>query len=128
MRARRAGTPPQRQLVAVVARRGWQRRYRCLPRAQPGPERSGGTRPSHAVRLSRTLPRNLVSFPDSVSPVAGTARAIDERDEFGVDPLGAQPIDRLLAEPLFLVREPGLTHVGEAEQRILERAERPVSA
>src|SRR3954471_23149752 len=54
MRARRAGTPPRaRRAVgidvmpgAAVARRGWQRRYRCLPRAQPGPERSGGTRPT----------------------------------------------------------------------------------
>src|SRR3954471_23663749 len=54
MRARRAGTPPRaRRAVgidgipgAAVARRGWQRRYRCLPRAQPGPERSGGTRPA----------------------------------------------------------------------------------
>src|SRR3712207_902373 len=59
MRARRAGTPPRRRGCrtierirgAAVARRGWQRRYRCLPRAQPGPERSGGTRPHPALDL-----------------------------------------------------------------------------
>src|SRR3954462_2242468 len=37
---------------AAVARRGWQQRYRCLPRAQPGPERSGGTRPNPPFALS----------------------------------------------------------------------------
>src|SRR4051812_14755949 len=41
---------------AAGARRGWQQSYRCLPRAQPGPERSGGTRPNRAVhhRLETT--------------------------------------------------------------------------
>jgi hypothetical protein len=35
--------------AAQGARRRWQRLYRCLRRAQPGPERSGGTRPNPAV-------------------------------------------------------------------------------
>jgi len=41
MRARRAGTAPQRRLVAAAARRRWARRYRALRRAQPGPAQRG---------------------------------------------------------------------------------------
>src|SRR5688500_9058000 len=47
MRARRAGTPARRGrveidgTVAPVARRRWQRRYRCLRRAQPDPAQRG---------------------------------------------------------------------------------------
>jgi hypothetical protein len=33
-------------IVAAVARRRWAQFYRALRRAQPGPERSGGTRPN----------------------------------------------------------------------------------
>src|SRR5919199_638606 len=59
MRARRAGTAAARVASTSIekkhgapplARRGRAQLYRALPRAQPGPERSGGTRPNHAVR------------------------------------------------------------------------------
>jgi hypothetical protein len=40
------------RLGATVARRRWQQSYRCLRRAKPGPERSGGTRPPPAVAVS----------------------------------------------------------------------------
>src|SRR3982751_2591098 len=53
------GGPPRGQRGG--ARRGWHRSYRSLPRAQPGPERSGGTRPhpqwSFAVHLKRLTKR-----------------------------------------------------------------------
>ena len=50
MRARRAETAERNGTAvpcrfAQPARRTWQQLYRCLVRAQPGPERSGGTRP-----------------------------------------------------------------------------------
>src|SRR5690242_6486729 len=53
MRARRAETPARLRRSggsattrgATAARRGWAQSYRALPRAQPGPERSAGTRP-----------------------------------------------------------------------------------
>src|SRR4051794_1269430 len=38
---------------APGARRRWQRSFRCLRRAKPGPERSGGTRPKPEAVLSR---------------------------------------------------------------------------
>src|ERR1700741_3705297 len=38
---------------ATVARRRWQQSYRCLRRAKPGPERSGGTSPNTAVPFSK---------------------------------------------------------------------------
>src|SRR3954468_23152345 len=64
MRARRAGTPPRasgrfgsaRMPGAAVARRGWAQLYRALPRAQPGPERSGGTRPTTQFALRAARP------------------------------------------------------------------------
>src|SRR5205085_6820954 len=55
MRARRAGTAAAGQFPPPWARRGWQQSYRCLPRAQPGPERSAGTRPNHAVEAVAVL-------------------------------------------------------------------------
>src|SRR5262245_38526165 len=53
MRARRAETPARSRRRrgsaerpgATAARRSWPQSYRGLLRAQPGPERSGGTRP-----------------------------------------------------------------------------------
>ena len=41
---------------APGARRRWQQSYRCLRRAKPGPERSGGTRPHPLLILSTTSP------------------------------------------------------------------------
>src|ERR687885_579513 len=76
MRARRAGTaaargapkPRHRGMPGAppVARRGWAQLYRALPRAQPGPERSGGTRPHPAVRRSRR-PTTIASSADGES-------------------------------------------------------------
>ena len=37
---------------APGARRSWQQSYRCLLRAQPDPERSGGARPNHQFPIS----------------------------------------------------------------------------
>ena len=42
-----------RMVGAAVARRGWQRRYRCLPRAQPGLAPRRRTRPAPAVPETR---------------------------------------------------------------------------
>src|SRR5687767_7099469 len=69
MRARRAENPEQPATAvswpdAQGARRRWQRLYRCLRRAQPGPERSGGTRPTPAVQ-SPAHPRKLEVEPPS---------------------------------------------------------------
>src|SRR4051812_45897682 len=86
MRARRAGTAAARfaetsdEMMAgapPLARRGWQRRYRCLPRAQPGPERSGGTRP-----IPRPLPfQDFVPKPRRSGPKASTASRLVRRDD-----------------------------------------------
>src|SRR4051812_11692446 len=57
MRARRAETAArprgcrgiERNPGATAARRSWPQSYRGLLRAQPGPERSGGTRPKRQL-------------------------------------------------------------------------------
>src|SRR5213082_2417078 len=54
MRARRAGTATPRRFVAAAARLRWARWYRALRSAQPGPERSGGTRPDPQFKLRET--------------------------------------------------------------------------
>jgi hypothetical protein len=51
-RARDQAEGSMRARGAAVARRRWQRSYRCLRRAKPGPERSGGTRPNPALDRS----------------------------------------------------------------------------
>ena len=48
-RAARGGRDSEEGRGAPGARRGWAQLYRALPRAQPGPERSGGTRPHSEV-------------------------------------------------------------------------------
>jgi hypothetical protein len=48
-----AGQQPYRCPDAEGARRRWQQSYRCLRRAQPGPERSGGTRPKLQCESAR---------------------------------------------------------------------------
>src|SRR5215207_4849673 len=53
-RVRRRGS--ERGHGATAARRRWQRRYRCLRRAKPGPERSGGTRPHPALPSQAPAP------------------------------------------------------------------------
>jgi hypothetical protein len=48
---------------APGARRRWQQLYRCLRRAQPGPERSGGTRPKRSAQLRFPLdPRTRLTM------------------------------------------------------------------
>src|SRR5690349_7212416 len=85
MRARRAETPARprgdrgiaRKHGATAARRGWAQSYRALPRAQPGPERSGGTRPHQPLTLTLPSPSTLplpsplpAAAPDRASPNA----------------------------------------------------------
>src|SRR5215510_9036024 len=61
MRARRAETPARPRQDrgstarpgATAARRSWPQSYRGLLRAQPGPERSGGTRPNQQFEVRR---------------------------------------------------------------------------
>jgi hypothetical protein len=85
---------------AAVARRGWQRRYRCLPRAQPGPERSGGTRP-HPRFLVPTAPAGMRA-PSGCGCGASTSRG----DGTGPSPLlhhapsaGVRPASRSAGAP-----------------------------
>src|SRR5215216_4042207 len=59
MRARRAGTPPPRGFVAAVARRRWAAWFAALRRAQPGPERSGGTCPNRSAKVLSARVRKL---------------------------------------------------------------------
>src|SRR5215207_9502141 len=61
MRARRAENPEQNRTAvscgcAEGARRTWAQLYRALVRAQPGPERSAGTRPDPAVESADARP------------------------------------------------------------------------
>src|SRR5262245_47652280 len=93
MRARRAETPARprrrcgvaRALGATAARRSWPQSYRGLLRAQPGPERSGGTRPTQqlqfAGRRSRTPSSNLASEErlQHLERHADPLRAVDQR-------------------------------------------------
>jgi hypothetical protein len=101
--ARRAETParPHRcssseaRPGAPGARRRWQRSFRCQRRAKPGPERSGGTRPTPAA-----------SFPE-LRPATG-----DHVDRCGVDGVtrddvsGEIPLFRAAPSPSYASVQP----------------------
>src|SRR6202008_4490752 len=77
---------------AAVARRRWQQSYRCLRRAKPGPERSGGTRP------------NPGRFPDRRSVLQ-----LVREDAVHLDVLEDAPLEHVLAQAA-LPGHPDLLH------------------
>src|SRR3712207_4464222 len=107
MRARRAGTPARahdrrpdgRNRGAPEARRSWQRLYRCLLRAQPGPERSGGTRP--------TPPLPFAVPPDPPRRETGLLAAEEVADAGAVGGAGGE-LGAALHQEDVLALEPGL--------------------
>src|SRR4051812_15098840 len=93
MRARRAGTVAVGQFPPTRARRGWAQWYRALPRAQPGPERSGGTRPD--PRFEQFASRGEVErLDEAVMTMAGDGIVLDYNNmlsprlggDHGIDP------------------------------------------
>src|SRR5688572_24680160 len=70
MRARRAENAEGRDTAVPCpgppwARRRWQQLYRCLRRAQPGPERSGGTRPTPPSQLKWLFPTHHLELKEA---------------------------------------------------------------
>src|SRR5207253_10825728 len=70
MRARQGRDAAGRGFWPDAARRGWQQSYRCLPRAQPGPERSGGTRPRE-LQAVEAVPAPVHRESDRVDELQG---------------------------------------------------------